>query len=205
MKGYVDLIQDADSKFTQAWKDYLIYSMERRIPARYLKFDVEKFPEQVNKLAESIDKIVEEGKGIVFSGAVGTGKSMSAAFLCVSAIVKRAVDSLDDILFVSYADILNSFIDDNIELDIISPKLLVIDDYGRGYESEYHRAMFEAVFSKRYDMMKSTIITTNLSRKEMLEMRKSPEYQRLMDRILDLESFLWIPLKGGTKRRVKDE
>ena len=141
MKGYVDLIQNANSRFTQAWKDYLIYSMERRIPSRYLKFDIEQFPEQVNKLAESIDKIVEEGKGIVFSGAVGTGKSMSAAFLCVSAIVKRAVDSLDDILFVNYADVLNSFID-NGDLDIVSPRLLVIDDYGRGYESEYHRAMF---------------------------------------------------------------
>lgn len=150
------------------------------------------------KYADNFDKYFEEGKGILFSGNIGAGKTYMAA-----CITNAVIDSGRTALFTSLPELcrtLGSEFDGskqaNLErLDKYS--LLILDDLGVERDTP---SMLENVYSiidGRYRSGKPMIVTTNLSVEE-LKNCKDMRYGRIYDRILGKSFVLSV---GGESRR----
>lgn len=152
------------------------------------------------KYIENFKTFKNIGKGLLFYGPVGTGKTYAAA-----EIANALIDMGKPVLMTNFSRIINKlqssfegrqeYIDGLNEFD-----LLILDDLAAERQTEY---MLENVFNvidARYRAKKPFIITTNLS----IEQLKNPENiatARIYDRIL--ERCFPIEVKGASNRRRK--
>lgn len=123
--------------------------------------------------AENFDKFKETGEGIYFSGNNGTGKTHLAVaialelinqgipVICMTSIkllqeIRRTYDKDRN---VSEYEILKAY----KEVD-----LLVIDDLGQENITDWSLAMLYDIINDRYERCLPTIVTTNLSDKNLI-------------------------------------
>ena len=171
----------------------------RGVPKRYLSANITDF-----------DKVRLSANGLFLSGARGTGKTHLAC-----AIVKKEIlesenytSDIDKMpLFISIPDLLleirHSFKErsETDEQDIInkysSIDLLVLDDLGIEKTSEWSIQTLYTIIDRRYRDMKRTIITSNLTLKEIAD--------KLDDRISSRIAGMCdcIILKGADRRLKK--
>lgn len=122
---------------------------------------------KVTKIAKNyvnhFDEFRDKGKGIVFCGGVGTGKTYMA-----SCIANALIDRGYTALVTNFPRIVNTlsgmfegkqaYIDSLNEFD-----LLVIDDLATERDTEYMNEIVYTIIDSRYRSGKPLIVTTNLS------------------------------------------
>lgn len=152
------------------------------------------------KYVENFKTFKNNGKGLLFYGTVGTGKTYAAA-----EIANALIDMGKPVLMTNFTRIINKlqssfegrqeYIDGLNEFD-----LLILDDLAAERQTEYVLENVFNVIDARYRAKKPLIITTNLS----IEQLKNPENiatARIYDRIL--ERCFPIEVKGASNRRRK--
>ena len=180
--------------YTQAHIEEIL---ERRgVPRRYLQAMVDDF-----------GKIKIGNTGLFLSGSRGTGKTHLACAIIRKEILENTSDNEYAMpMFVSIPDLLleirHSFKSDGIsEKEIIDKysivSLLVLDDLGIEKTSEWSIQTLYTIIDKRYRDIKRTIVTSNLTLKEIA--------QRLDDRISSRLAGMCdiVTLKGLDKRLME--
>ena len=134
--------------------------------------------------ADHFREFKEKGKGLLFYGNVGTGKSHLAA-----CIANRLIDKGYKVLMTNFATIINqlqaSFDGRKEYIDSLNRyALLVLDDLGAERNTEYMQEQVFNIIDSRYLSRLPMIVTTNLTANEL----KKPDNigaGRIYDRILE--------------------
>lgn len=150
------------------------------------------------KYVENFDTMRADGKGLLFYGTVGTGKTFAAAcianalidkgFPCLVTNFARLINTISGMYDgkQQYIDGLNRF------------ALLVIDDLATEADTEYRNEIVYNIIDSRYRAGLPLIVTTNLTAEELknsADIRKQRIYSRLFERCIPLE------VKGVDRRR----
>lgn len=147
---------------------------------------------------EQFEDFRKQGKGLLLSGNVGTGKSYLAA-----CIANRLIDKGYHCRMTNFSTLINkiqsSFEGRQEAIDELDHfDLLILDDLGAERKTEYMDEQVFSIIDARYRTGLPFIITTNIS----LEDIKKPEdltQARIYDRIL--ERCHPIKVEGASKRR----
>ena len=144
---------------------------------------------QVSKSArrfvENFDDFYKAGKGLMFYGGVGTGKTFLAACIA-NALIDKSIPCLVT-NFSRITNRLQSTFDGKQEyIDSLNKfSLLVIDDFGMERNTEYMNEIVYNVIDSRYRSGKPLIVTTNLTVQE-LSNPDSIDKQRIYSRINEM-------------------
>lgn len=107
------------------------------------------------------------GEGLFLTGDIGTGKTLIA-----SAIASELHRRFNTVAFCTSEQILNGVKGDNAALfraGCESANLLVIDDFGAEYASEWALSQLFALIHVRYQARRPIIVTTNLNSRALCE------------------------------------
>ena len=170
------------------------------IPKRYAGVSFEGFEAKLPRSHRSLQaalvtakKFAEQypidtdGKGLLFIGPNGTGKTTLAISL-LKALLNKGVDGL----FVTYGELLkkvqNSYNPSvrETELDILRPvfdaEILVIDELGSSKPTEWVMDTVGHILNSRYNDEKTTIITTNFANeRELISVPADLKEQQAID------------------------
>lgn len=152
------------------------------------------------KYVEKFTELKFGGKGILFYGSVGTGKSYAAA-----CIANALIDKGYTVKMTNFAKIIKrmqgKFEGRQEYLDSLNKcELLIIDDLGIERQSEFAQEVVFDVIDSRYKTGLPMIVTTNLLPNDF----KAPNNvtkSRIYDRIL--EKCFPVEVKGVNRRREK--
>lgn len=142
--------------------------------------------------ANNINANLKLGRNAILSGNIGNGKTHLAI-----ATAKVAIEQRYSVLFTTVGEMIDkinagSWKKDEIISKYAVPDLLILDEVAFGLYSLEQSHLFK-VITKRYELMKSTIIITNLSFKE-LEAKEALGI-RIVDRLREnngiLLNFSW--------------
>lgn len=149
--------------------------------------------------ADHFDEAKESGRGLLFWGNTGSGKTYAAACIA-NQIVDRGIPAL----VTSFPKILAAGWNERAQIarQLNAYSLLVLDDLGAERGSDYALETVYMVIDERYKSGLPLIITTNLSLKA-LNNPQSMEYQRIYDRVLEMCTP--ICFKGESRRKGKAE
>jgi DNA replication protein DnaC len=166
---------------------------------------IEKDLEGCKRYVQKWEEMRQTGKGLLFIGNTGSGKTHLAA-----GIANELIDQGVKVLFIKATDYLKKIKStyhsnsksqtDFTELYQKSP-LLILDDLGIGKSSEWSMDELHCLIDYRYSNFKPTIITTNLA---LVELDKALD-ARTIDRILDKnkERFAILTLAVDSYRKAK--
>ena len=157
---------------------------------------------------QSIVEVVDEGTNFLFHGGKpGTGKTFHASILLNEYIYKTCLTKRFDFehplaLYVNYAELMDELRykrndEDTLNLYLKTIKdvpLLLLDDVGSGTTSPFTVEQTYLLVNYRYNQGLSTITTTNLNKKQLVEAIGSRSISRLQS---DCERFEI----GGRDRR----
>jgi DNA replication protein DnaC len=175
---------------------------QARIPRRHIHCTLENYDTQFPSAHRSLGNgllqarnflkaypVETDGKGLLFVGAPGLGKTHLSVGLLRALIAERGVKGL----FVDYRDLLkqvqNSYdpTSSTTELGILRPvfdaEVLVIDDLGASKPTDWVFDTVAHLLNSRYNDRLTTIITTNfpyLPETGAEEMSRKSEAQRVM-------------------------
>lgn len=158
--------------------------------------------EKITRIAKSyvdqFDSMLDKGKGLLFYGAVGTGKTFYAA-----CIANALIENGNPCLFTNFSRIANAlsgykedkqkYIDDMNKYD-----LLIIDDLFAERDTSYMYEIIHSVIDTRYRAKKPLIITTNLTSEQLKHPQSMKEY-RIYSRLFEI--CLPVEIKGKDRRR----
>lgn len=151
--------------------------LRARLPKRYWDADIKNVPDEfdhsstVKTYVDKIRDVVPDGIGLLLFGPNNHGKSYIAA-----SILKEAKSCGFSVLWIRAYEASDMFIDREMyDLDtsiqdaMSSVDLLVIDDLGKEHEtrSGFEKGLFENLIRARSDNERSTIITSNVTPKEL--------------------------------------
>lgn len=160
----------------------------------------EKISSIARNYVDNFSEMKERGKGLLFYGSVGTGKTFMSACIANALIEKghpclvtnfaRLTNTIAGMFEgkQNYIDGLNKF------------HLLVIDDLASERDTEYMGEIVQNIIDARYRSGLPLIITTNLTADELkhpAEVRKQRIYSRLFEMCVPVE------VKGKDRRKEK--
>jgi len=156
----------------------------RRFKGRtFSNFDRAKQPKAYDICKKFADGFQENtGKGIILVGDPGTGKTHLAA-----AITNYITSELGvAVKFGNFVDILNDIkrsfhSDEDVVRELKKMPLLVIDDLGKERRSEWSEMILYDVINGRYEDYMPTIITTNLSPRQIEERFGEATFSRIFE------------------------
>lgn len=151
------------------------------------------------RYVEGFDDVYREGKGLLFYGGVGTGKTFMA-----SCIANALIDKGNTALVTNFGRIANELQADfnhrQAYLDKLNQySLLVIDDLATERDTEYMGEIVMNVIDSRYRAKKPLIVTTNLTGEDFTnpsDVRRQRVFSRLFEMCIPYEV-------KGTDRRQK--
>ena len=154
------------------------------------------------KYSLHLSEHIRNGKGLILMGPVGTGKTSLAISILRTAINQGyngyliSMTSLFDTLLTLSKGPSEHYL--KFENRIRNSPLLVLDDFGAEYASEWVQQKVASIIADRVERSKSTIITSNLSVEQIKKAYDSRVYDRLKG-----TSFL-ISFKGKSQRQPLD-
>jgi len=152
------------------------------VPKRFLQCSFSDF--QINQVgqeaalevaqsyAESFADRLSDGRGLLFIGKSGTGKTHLAAAIC-KAVIAQGYSAIftSTLEFMQVVKETYSRSVDTSEREAIrqfaSPDLLVLDEVGVQYGSNAERMLMTELINQRYAGMKPTILLSNLTVDEL--------------------------------------
>ena len=153
-----------------------------------------------HRYASNFAEMKKHGKGLLFYGPVGTGKTFLAA-----AIANELISQGRPCLVTNFARITNTlqgmfdgkqrYLDDFNRLD-----LLVIDDLGAERDTSFIHEMIFSIIDSRYRSGKPLILTTNLSKEELIN-QPNTDKQRIYSRIIEM--CFPVEVKNVDRRKKK--
>lgn len=172
------------------------------IESRYRSATVESFrPEPGKERAVEFAREWDARRSVVFTGDVGRGKTHLGCGL-----VHKAIDRGLPARFVSIAELMDELkarFDDGAKEQsqayfdrTIQTHVLMLDDLGKEQDTPWTRERVSTLIDRRYKSELPTIVTTNLTHKDIAE-----RYGRhLGDRLYE---WAWVPVEGVSMRREK--
>lgn len=151
------------------------------------------------KYGVHIREHITNGRGLIMIGPVGTGKTSLAISILRKAIEQGyngyliSMTSLFDTLLTLSKGPSEHYL--KFENRIRNSPLLVLDDFGAEYTSEWVQQKVASIIADRVERNKSTIITSNLSVAQIKKAYDSRVYDRLKG-----TSFL-IKFEGKSQRQ----
>lgn len=153
-----------------------------------------------HKYVSNFPEMKKHGKGLLFYGPVGTGKTFLAA-----CIANELISQGHPCLVTNFARITNTlqgmfdgkqrYLDDFNRLD-----LLVIDDLSAERDTSYMNEMVFNIIDSRYRSGKPLILTTNLSKEELIN-QPNTDKQRIYSRLVEM--CFPIEVKNVDRRKKK--
>ena len=158
---------------------------KRFLNASFDNFDRKREPQVYDVAKQYVESFpMNDGKGLIFTGGVGTGKTHLAAAICREVISRYSTT----VEFVSYvqllADIRAAFSNHSEEAYLLEERmrkadLLVIDDLGKEKPSPFTNELFYRVVNGRYKDRLPMIITSNYGVESLSERLDYPVFSRL--------------------------
>jgi len=145
--------------------------------------------------AENFDQVIKTGRSAIFVGKVGTGKThlavgialsimqqqRSPVFVTVQRFIRRVKDSWRT-KEETESDVINAF---------ASPDLLILDEVGVQFGSEFEKQLLFDVLNERYEKLKPSILLSNIPSEQLSDYLG----ERVMDRLREnggaLIGFNW--------------
>lgn len=168
-------------------------------------FDRDAYPDsKVSQIARNyvkhFDEFLKSGKGILFYGTVGTGKTFLSA-----CIANALIDKGHPCLCTNFARITNAlqnkFDGKQDYMDGLNKfDLLVIDDLAAERDTEYMGEIVMNIIDSRYRAHKPIIVTTNL-KKEELRYPSNIRRERVFSRLFEM--CMMVEVNGIDKRKQK--
>lgn len=153
-----------------------------------------------HRYVDNFDEMKRHGKGLLFYGPVGTGKTFLAACIANELISKGR-----PCLVTNFARITNTlqgmfdgkqrYLDGLNRLD-----LLVIDDLSAERDTPYMNEMIFNIIDSRYRSGKPLVLTTNLSKEELIN-QPNTDKQRIYSRLVEM--CFPVEVKNVDRRKKK--
>ena len=183
------------------------------IGRNYWKCTVEQIPNHctykgdLRKIIDSLPANVRNGKGAVFWGNHGYGKT-SAADIVLKSAMARGGQSFHRMAVTIEHAYNKRWVDTNLDgieiWDMLTnSQLVVIDDLGQEIAAAGYKAgdtrMLEELIRLRYDSRLTTYITTNLPMPDLMK-----HYQPIASILLEKPRFEFIEVTGHNWRNRKE-
>lgn len=158
----------------------------------------EKIHNGLVKYTDNFEKYLQENKGLLFYGSVGTGKSYYAGCVCNELIEKGYRCKMTNFATI-VNQLSNSFEGRNEYINqLCSYSLLVIDDLGAERQSDYMKEQVFNIINARYVSGKPIVVTTNLLLNNLMS-ESDISYKRIYDRLL--ECTIPVEINGISRRK----
>ncbi len=130
--------------------------------------DTEPIIRRCSTYVSRFQELKEHGTSLVFSGKVGTGKTRLACTIAnelIKAGYTVAYTDVLDLLFEVKATFSKGSQKTETEIfhNCIAPDLLILDDIGTEFGSDFDKAFLHRVINTRYKQVKPTILVSNLA------------------------------------------
>lgn len=158
-----------------------------------------KMTNAMRKFVENFQTFKQEGKGLLLFGTVGTGKTFLAA-CAANALIDKGIPCLVT-NFARIANEVQGMFEGKQEYydNLNKFPLLVIDDLSAERKTEYMQEIVFNVIDARYRANLPLIVTTNLTREELLH-PSDLSYQRIFSRLFEMCTPIEV---SGADRRQK--
>lgn len=158
--------------------------------------------QQAKNYVEHYEELEKKGRGIIYFGSVGTGKTFLSC-----CIANALLDIGKRVLVRNFSDIANEHFD-AYDKEYVFEKysrcsLLVIDDFAIERKTEYMSEIVYQIIDGRIGNCKPMIITTNLSPQNMKEATELRE-KRLFSRINEVCFPINITGFDGRLKKAKE-
>ncbi|MBF0287310.1 MAG: ATP-binding protein [SAR324 cluster bacterium] len=111
-----------------------------------------------------------DSKGLVLMGSPGTGKTYLMAGFAYQCTINLGVSCMFQGFSELLSEIKNGFSSQKSEMEIIAPhlaaELLIIDDLGKGRNTEWELSVLDTLISQRYNSNKPIMVTSNYTERE---------------------------------------
>tara|TARA_R100001463_G_scaffold34993_2_gene76531 strand:+ start:1235 stop:2008 length:774 start_codon:yes stop_codon:yes gene_type:complete len=145
--------------------------------------------------AENFDQVMKEGRSAIFVGKPGTGKThlaigialeiikqqRSPVFVTVQRLIRRVKDSWHT-KNETESEVVDVF---------ASPDLLILDEVGVQFGSEFEKQMLFDVLNERYEKLKPSILLSNIPREQLSDYLGERVTDRLRENGGKMIGFDW--------------
>ena len=156
---------------------------------RYKDAKKEDLPKEVHAAMKTA---LEEDKGLFIFGDTGTGKTYTLHAIANNR--NERVDNFVDLLSTFRDSIVQGWYHDKL-IEYANKERIYIDDMGAEKMSDFVHEFVYSLLNKRYERMKRTVISTNLT----LDDFKKRYGDRILSRIMEMCVLIEL---GGEDRRL---
>lgn len=163
-----------------------------------------KMTNAMQKFVDNFPTFQKEGKGLLLFGTVGTGKTFLAA-CAANALIDNGVPCLVT-NFARIANEVQGMFEGKQEYydNLNKFPLLVIDDLSAERKTEYMQEIVFNVIDARYRANLPLIVTTNLTREELLH-PSDLNYQRIFSRLFEMCTPIEVSGKDRRQAALRED
>lgn len=148
----------------------------------------------VEQFLGAIDHNLHEGRGLVLTGDVGTGKTMTMAYIARS-LLRDSIGVWKVHMPTWTEDLADRQQRKALVERALRVQVLMLDDFGSGEMPTWVLGVLEGIVEARHGSQRSVIVSTNMSRDKLV---KDVAFRRMVDRWRETCTIVSI---GGASQR----